>query len=138
MKAEYKFSVSSVIENLPDGDTEETSVEATGTIAEADSALTLSYSETGEGGKVDTSVKISGDCVTVVRHGAIDSRLVFREGVTESSLYSVGPYSFDASVKTRRIRNELTGDGGRLTLFYTMTVGGAEKRVRMRIIAEKA
>ena len=73
------------------------------------------------------------NAVRVVRHGALESELVFREGESTESVYAVGPYKFDATVKTRRIRNTITELGGTLTLYYDMNVGGAEKSVRMRI-----
>ena len=61
--------------------------------------------------------------------------MLFREGYTDKSLYQVPPYSFDAVIYTKKIRSTLTKDGGRVDIFYRMTLGGAEKNVRMRIEA---
>ena len=61
----------------------------------------------------------------------------FSDGETFNTLYCVGPYSFDMTVRTKRIRNSLTVDGGELQLIYSMNVGGQEKNVRMRISAKR-
>jgi uncharacterized beta-barrel protein YwiB (DUF1934 family) len=37
------------------------------------------------------------------------------------------------TVKTRRIKASFTDEGGELSLFYNMKIGGAEKNARMRI-----
>lgn len=132
----FKITVESTIENIG-GETETTKTTADGLVSAHGRGIRLAYSESGEGGEVSTTVNLLGSTVTVTRHGALESKLVFREGDTTESIYSVGAYRFDASVTTRRIRNSLTECGGTLTLYYSMTVGGAEKSVRMKIVAEE-
>ena len=128
----FEINVSSSIENVGD-DTETTESRASAEMVSDGHATFIRYSESGDGGEVSTVVKIAADGVTVTRHGALESVLVFREGESTDSIYAVGPYRFDATVKTRKIRNALTPDGGSLTLYYDMNVGGAEKSVRMKL-----
>ena len=42
-------------------------------------------------------------------------------------------YRFDIEIYTKKIRNNLGRDGGRLDIHYKMNIGGADKNVRMKI-----
>jgi len=135
---EMKFTVSSVIENLtpaglPDGEPERTSLTAEGFYKINGDAYEITYTEMTEGGKVISTIIIDGKGVRVIRRGAVDSEMVFIEGESHSSVYTVSPYSFDTTVSCRKIRSALGKDGGRLDIFYGMNIGGADKSVRMRI-----
>ncbi len=112
---------------------EKTEVTRPVTVSEWGEALTLSYSEDTDGGEVSSLVTVKGDTVTVTRTGAIESEFVFREGERSSSLYKIPPYSFDAEIYTRKIRNNITRAGGILTVLYDMSLGGAKRCVRMKI-----
>lgn len=133
-----KIKIESIIENLDaqgnaEGDTEKNESKCFGQYSYSEDCTTLSYTERGEGGEVSSLITVSDDGVTVKRCGAIVSEMKFKEGVSHSSLYSIPPYSFDATVTARKIRLALNEDGGSLDLFYNMKIGGAEKSARMRI-----
>ena len=135
---EARIKIESVIENvgpsgLPEGDAERTVSETSGFIHYTDEGILLTYSEENEGAVVYSDISYSDGEVWVKRRGALVSELFFKEGVEHSSLYEVPPYKFDATVKTRRIKASFTEDGGELSLFYNMKIGGADKSARMRI-----
>ena len=135
---EMKFTVSSVIDNLTpsglaEGEPERTSIAAEGFYKISEESYEISYTETTEGSKVISTIIAGANEVRVIRRGAVDSEMVFREGESHSSVYTVSPYSFDTTVTCRKIRSTLTKDGGRLDIFYGMNIGGADKSVRMRI-----
>ncbi len=135
---EAKIRIESVIENvdqagLPEGETERNVVDVSGFIHYTDDGILLTYSEENDGAVVYSDVSYSGDEVWVKRRGALISELFFKEGVEHNSVYEVPPYKFDASVKTRRIKASFTDEGGELSLFYNMKIGGADKSARMRI-----
>ena len=135
---EKKIKIFSVIENLlpsglPDGEPEKTEVSAEGFLKIAEEGYNLTYLENTEGGRVTSDISITGEAVRVKRVGAIESDMLFEEGLSHKSLYGIPPYSFDAEIFTKRIRNGMTRDGGRVDIFYTMKIGGAEKYVKMRI-----
>lgn len=129
--------IESVIDELDEcgltENTEKTEVNRPAEVAEWGNALTLSYSEDTDGGEVRSLVTVNGDTVTVTRTGAIESEFVFREGESRASLYRIPPYSFDAEIYTRKIRNNITRAGGILTVLYDMTLGGTKRCVRMKI-----
>ena len=95
--------------------------------------LTVSYVEHNEGERTLTDILLSDREVRLTRRGALTSDMIFRESEESTSLYTVGPYSFDMKLNTKRIRSDLTKDGGELSLIYTMNVGGAGKAARMKI-----
>lgn len=95
--------------------------------------IALSYLEESEGQKINTDIEITNDTVKVKRQGALESNFVFCEGKSHSSIYKIPPYCFDVEIKTKRIRNEITKDGGVMTIFYDMMLGMDMRSVKMRI-----
>lgn len=93
----------------------------------------ISYTENSENGRTVSDITVTKEGIRVKRCGALTSNMLFSENVTDKSLYEVSPYKFDVEVYTRKIRNSLTRDGGRIDIFYDMTIGGAKKSVRMKI-----
>ncbi len=137
--SEVTVKVTSIIENLDaygltDGEPERTESLVRGFYhVHADGRRIITYSESSESGNVSTEIEIVGNKLTVKRSGSIESKMVFEEGVTHTSLYSIPPYRFDAEVKTRKLVLEFTDEKGRAELVYNMKIGGAEKASRMKI-----
>ena len=137
LSAEIK--IRSVIEDvdssgLPVGEAEITESVCRGVLRTAGADFILSYSEKSEGQSVDTELTVSqGGELRLLRRGAIESELLFSEGGEYGTLYSVGPYKFDMTVKTKRIRRALDASGGEISLVYEMTLGGSRRLARMRI-----
>ena len=137
---EFLYTVHSVIENLDDkglveGEPEVTIVTVDGFMKSDGEKIYITYTETSEGGRILTDMTVSEDEVKLTRRGAVMFDATFREGKTESTVYSIPPYSFDTTLTTKKIRSEITKDGGILRLHYAMNVGGQEKAVRMKITA---
>lgn len=129
--------IESLIEELDDSgmplDSEESKTECECSVTEWGESFTASYTERSEGGEANSLISVNAECITVTRTGAIESTFVFREGERTSSLYKIPPYAFDAEIYTKKIRRSLSGTTGDITIFYEMSVGGAKKRVRMKI-----
>lgn len=137
---EMEFKVHSVIENLDDSglacDEPEINIISSCGFLKADGErMLISYAESTEGGKVLTDLTVSEGEVRLCRKGAVEFETTFREGESVKSIYSVPPYSFDAAVRTKRLRCNLTKAGGELSILYSMNVGGQEKSVRLKITA---
>ena len=135
---EVDVKVVSVIDNLDsaglaDGESERTESSAVGYIHIFDGEQLLTYAEEQQGQKTVTEIKIKDGSVRVIRRGAIESDMFFDEGSAHKSLYTLAPYKFDAEVRTKKIRGGFDADGGKLTLIYDMSIGGADKSVRMSI-----
>lgn len=135
---EVKIKIESLIETLDasgltEGDAEKTVSECSGFLHYNGGDAHLSYRECSEGGDTYSDIDCKDGRVTVRRKGAIVSELVFVEGETHRSVYSVPPYKFDAEVRTRRVRFDLTDTGGIIDILYNMKIGGAERSARMKI-----
>lgn len=135
---EVKIKIESTIENLDAaglvvGDVEKNESQAVGFFRYQDGDACLTYTEENEGGRAESEIICKGAYVCVKRRGAIESELYFEEGKSHSSIYSVPPYRFDATVTAKRVRISLDENGGRLDLIYNMKIGGAEKSARMKI-----
>ena len=139
MIKEAEIKISSVIENLDDaglplGDSERSESSHSGYYHIIDEDRFVTYAEEGDGRKTTSEVRLFSDGrVSVSRSGAIESSFLFEEGATHFSLYKVDPYTFDAQIRTRKIRSSLSEEGGSLELIYNMKIGGAEKSARMKI-----
>lgn len=136
------LTVNSVIDNLsdsglPEGEPEINIFTTDGYLTHGDNGYTVRFTEVQEGGEAHTNLYVTDGGVRLVKTGAINSEMVFSEGKDFNTLYRVGPYSFDMVVRTKRIRNSLSEDGGELQLIYSMNVGGQEKNVRMKISAKR-
>ena len=135
---EAKITIESVIENLDsaglaDGDAERNTTECEGFLRFSDEGAEITYTESGESGVLSSEIKYKDGEAVVKRTGAIESEIIFKEGLLHNSIYCVPPYKFDAAVTTKKIRADISEDGGRLDLFYNMKIGGAEKKARMKI-----
>lgn len=136
--SEVNVKIESSIENLdsaglPEGEIEKTISTAVGFYRYTEGEKILTYVEENEGGRAESEILISDGGVRVLRRGAIVSDLYFKEGESHSSVYSVPPYKFDATVTAKRIRLNLSENEGTIDLLYNMKIGGAEKRARMKI-----
>ena len=134
---EGRFLVRSRIEDLCESglatDAEEIETESAGFLRVAEDEMLLTYTE-GEGeAKVFSQITVRGETVFVNRRGASESAIVLEVGKKHASVYKVPPYSFDMEVEAKRIRNSLGLKGGRLDLFYLMTVGGQARKVRLTV-----
>ena len=137
---ELEYTVHSVIENLDDnglieGEPEVNLTTVDGFLKSNGESLFITYQEMSEGGRILTDITVSDGEVKLSRRGAVMFDATFREGEEMTTVYSIPPYSFDATIKAKRIRSELTKDGGILRLHYGMNIGGQEKAVRMKISA---
>lgn len=135
-----RVSLKSIIDNLsetglPSDDREISESTAVGTLLLSERGALISFTENSEGGEIRTRIEITGRSVHVCRHGAIESDILFTEGISHSSIYGAPPYTFDMSVFTRRIRGNIEKDG-RVDIFYDMEIGGAKKSVKMTLTCE--
>ena len=133
----YYVRIESTVDELDSAglveSSDKTEVSCPVSVSEWGGAITLSYSEKTDGGEVNSLITVKPDSVTVSRTGAIESEFFFREGEKNNSLYKIPPYSFDAEIYTKKIRNNLSAEGGVLTVIYNMALGGGNKSVRMKI-----
>ena len=134
---EVKIITESVIEDLDEAglalNSERSEVWATGFMRYDDGCFTLSYIEEREGARTETDIFVNADSTRVKRKGAIVCDFLFCEGKSAESLYEIPPYKFDTRIYTRRLINKLCENGGEVKIIYDMSIGGAQKKTRMKI-----
>ena len=132
------FKITSHVINLdengsPDGNVENDDFTVCGLIKTESGCTTLSYEERREDAKILCEISAKKDRVEVRRRKDVACDMLFLPNATHKCIYKVPPFSFDMEIKTSRIENTIENPGGALTLFYSMIIGGAEKRCRMKI-----
>ncbi len=118
---------------LPEGDLEKDEFTVSGLIKTENGAVILSYKEKREGALISCNVTAKGRAVEVSRRGDVVCDMLFSVGKTHKTIYKAPPFSFDMEINTLRVENNIQNERGSLSLFYTMTIGGAQKRCRMKI-----
>ena len=84
----------------------------------------LSYEEselTGMAG-VTTSFQIEPDQITLTRTGALNSKMVFQEGMVHDSLYQTDLGTLMISVMASAIKADISEKGGTIDLVYAIEI----------------
>ena len=88
----------------------------------------ISYEEselTGLAG-VTTTFRVEPGMVTLTRKGALNSQMVFEEGVAHDSLYQMPFGALMLTVKATRVFYDLVSDGGTIDLSYNLDIENTE------------
>ena len=91
----------------------------------------ISYEEselTGLAG-VTTTFRVEPGRVTLDRKGALNSRMVFEEGVEHDSLYQMAFGALMLTVKATFVYYDIVADGGTIDLTYLINIENTEAGV---------
>lgn len=102
-----------------------------GILEQTDTGWIISYEEsdlTGMQG-VTTTFTVEDKKLTLTRTGKLNSQMVFQEGVRHESLYQMEFGALMLSVCARKIKTELTADGGMIDLSYGIEIEQTEAGV---------
>ncbi len=108
-----------------DGDSDVIELTTLGSLAFKNGKYYVIYSENDKdtGLTVKTTLKAEGDDkVTLIRSGAVDSRLIIEKGQRSKCFYSAGVGQLVLGVFGEEIVNRLDESGGRLSMTYTIDV----------------
>lgn len=95
-----------------------------GTLEETSQGWSVSYEETDLTGMagVTTTFLVEEGKLTLTRTGRLNSQMVFQEGVTHDSLYEMEFGALMLSVCAKKIRANITPDGGVIDLIYGIEI----------------
>lgn len=102
-----------------------------GILEQTDAGWIISYEEsdlTGMQG-VTTTFTVEEKKLTLTRTGKLNSQMVFQEGIRHESLYQMEFGALMLSVCARKIRTDLTADGGVIDLSYGIEIEQTEAGV---------
>ena len=91
----------------------------------------ISYEEselTGLAG-VTTTFRVEPGKVILTRTGALNSQMVFQEGVAHDSLYNMGFGALMLTVKATSVFYDIVPDGGVIDLVYNINIENTEAGV---------
>ena len=95
-----------------------------GILETANGGWKITYAEsdlTGLSG-VETTFFVKDDVVTLTRTGKLGSEMVFKEGVSQDSLYKMEFGALMLTVCATRVESDLTEKGGTIDLSYNISV----------------
>lgn len=123
MKKQVVLSVKGT-QSYMDQEPENIELVTEGTIENADGGWKITYAEsdlTGLSG-VQTTFFVKDDTVTLTRTGKLSSEMVFKEGVSQDSLYRMEFGALMLTVCATRVEFDLTESGGTIDLSYNISV----------------
>lgn len=104
------------------GEIDRIHTEATGKLYEKNGSWYLVYKEPSESGLegVTTTIKATGNCVTILRSEPYASRIVVEPGKTFFTTYPTEGGMFDLEVRGERVAVLLRANGGEVRLQYRL------------------
>lgn len=107
-----------------DDDSDIVELSTLGTLSEKDGKFLITYEEnkTVKDETVKTLVKTEEGKVTMIRSGALDSRLIIEKGRRNTCFYSVPQGELVLGIFGEEIENHLTENGGKLKMSYTIDI----------------
>lgn len=108
-------------------DTEKNELTARGILRQVPAGWRLSYEESSaESGKIQADLLAAEGRVTLVRRGAVRSKMVFAPGELHSAFYALGVGTLTMDIQTERMSVQLGTKGGWVELDYRILTEGAE------------
>lgn len=126
MKQQIQLKLRSVL--YADEERTETELLTEGTMEQTDGKFILSYEDsdaTGFEGATTTITAENDSVVSIVRTGTANSNLVIETGKKHHCLYGTPYGDITVGVFTHKIENDLSENGGKLYLKYTIDVNSA-------------
>ena len=109
-------------------DEERVNLETAATLYERGGKYYIAYEEselTGLAG-VGTTFRVEPGKVTLNREGALNSRMLFQEGVSHESLYQMEFGTLMITVKATNVFYDIVPDGGTIDLTYQIVIENTE------------
>ncbi|WP_409967270.1 DUF1934 domain-containing protein [Bengtsoniella intestinalis] len=105
-------------------DPDQTRLMTPGTMTMQGEKVTLTYEETELTGMegTTTTFEVDGDVITLTRAGAVNSQMVFQEGVQHTSLYETPFGDLAVDIQTSHLRYRLNQHGGTMDIQYSIAV----------------
>ena len=123
MKKQVMLSVKGT-QSYMDQEPENIELVTEGVLEETDGGWKITYAEsylTGLAG-VETTFFVKGDTVRLTRTGKLNSEMVFKEGVSQNSLYRMEFGALMLTICATLVESNLTENGGTIDLSYNISV----------------
>lgn len=123
MKKQVMLSVKGT-QSYMDQEPENIELVTEGVLEDVDGGWKLTYAETELTGMagVETTFFVKDDTVTLTRTGKLSSQMMFKEGVSQDSLYRMEFGALMLTVCATRVEFDITETGGVIDLSYNISV----------------
>ena len=74
-----------------------------------------------------TTIKATGDVLTLIRFGTVNSQFIFERGKKHLSHYDTGFGSFTVDITARNVEIDIGEHGGNIRIGYEMAVNDGER-----------
>ena len=118
-------------QNYPGQEPEIIELVTEGTMEFTNGGWDISYEESALTGLegVTTTFRVEPGKVTLTRKGALNSQMVFQEGVPHDSLYQMAFGTLMLTVKATSVFFDIVPDGGVIDLSYNISIENTEAGV---------
>ena len=118
-------------QNYPEQEPEIIELVTEGTMEFHSGGWDISYEESALTGLegVTTTFRVEPDKVILTRKGALNSRMVFQQGVSHDSLYQMPFGALMLTVKATSVFYDILPDGGVIDLSYQINIENTEAGV---------
>jgi uncharacterized beta-barrel protein YwiB (DUF1934 family) len=123
LKRDVMITVDSKQEHLNE-DAEVVNFITEGTYYKKENAYYITYAESAVTGLdgTTTTLKVSPDSITLIRHGNVSSLMVFEKGRKHTSGYNTEFGMIEVGVIARKLNVEMNDNGGKFNLEYIIEV----------------
>ena len=118
-------------QSYPQQDPEVIELVTDGTMTYVNGGWDITYEESALTGLegVTTTFRVEPEVVTLTRKGALNSQMIFQEGIAHDSLYQMPFGALMLTVKATRVFFDLVPDGGVIDLSYNISIENSEAGV---------
>ena len=89
----------------------------------------ISYQESESTGMegTTTTIKATGDVLTLIRYGAVNSQFIFQRGKKYLSHYDTGFGAFTVDITARNVEIDIGEHGGNIRVGYEMAINDGDR-----------
>ena len=117
---------------------DELSLKTNGCLKKKENKHRILYKDGGEKNQIFTElIFCEGEASLIVnKTGDAECNMVFTPDKSHSFLYRLSNYSFDAEIYTHSLYNDMSENGGSITVVYSLMLGGQKQKISMKILAD--
>lgn len=84
----------------------------------------ITYKTENDGDVISSIIKIDGNEILIKRKGSVNSSMTYRTDRKHSFMYHLPYGSVEMEIETQRINSNLSENGGKIEIVYTLSVQG--------------
>ncbi len=132
-----KYIIKVTNKQTVDNQTDTITETAYGSFYEKNGKQYILYKTESEGDRTSVIIRIDRDFVSIKRSGAVETSMEYRIGAGRRFLYRMPYGTIEMELETQKILSDLTENGGRIELVYTLSIQGEKYFNNTEITVDK-